>query len=501
MEEYFTSNNNLEYTNQDIRVKFTPDLNAVSYSLKIMKDGKEYNSRNVSSNAPINIALTETGNYQIIVTTYDIYNNENVIKSDYYNIDKDAPKINVESSKLEIKQGTEFDFMNGITAYDSVSGNITDQVKVDIGDLDTSLVGNNKIVYTVSDQAGNVTTKTTLLTVNPAEDYYKMYFAQGLIIIFLALVLAVLMFYRKSIKKERRIAKYSLKSINEKNKSIFDSLLNTVNKLMSSLNKALSKSEVLSKQSQKFQKYTDVFGVSNNAVMEFISRKVLIGVIFSLVAIITQTIRLEMISFFEILITFFVGYFVTNLYYIYKYYLYRNEIENNLLQAITLMNNAFKSGRSIIQAIEIAASELEGPISLEFKKMSLELSVGLEVEEVFRRFANRIKLEEAVYLTSSLSILNKTGGNLIKVFSSIEKTLYNRKRLKIELRSLTGSSKMIMYTLMVVPIFFVLLITMIYPSYFLPLVSSPIGYIVIFVILLLYIVYIVMVRKIMNIRM
>ena len=37
----------------------------------------------------------------------------------------------------------------------------------------------------------------------------------------------------------------------------------------------------------------------------------------------------------------------------------RSQIENDLLQAIIIMNNAFKSGRSITQAIELVTKELE----------------------------------------------------------------------------------------------------------------------------------------------
>ena len=93
-----------------------------------------------------------------------------------------------------------------------------------------------------------------------------------------------------------------------------------------------------------------------------------------------------------------------------KYKIHRSRVENDLLQAIIIMNNAFKSGRSITQAIELVTKELEGPIAEEFKKMHLEISFGLEIDVVFKRLSERIELEEVSYLTASLAILNKTGG-------------------------------------------------------------------------------------------
>ena len=49
------------------------------------------------------------------------------------------------------------------------------------------------------------------------------------------------------------------------------------------------------------------------------------------------------------------------------------------------------------------------------------MKYGLSVDTVFERFARRVKLQEAVYVSSSLTVLNKTGGNIVEVFSSIEK--------------------------------------------------------------------------------
>ena len=130
----------------------------------------------------------------------------------------------------------------------------------------------------------------------------------------------------------------------------------------------------------------------------------------------------------------------------------------------------------------------------------MEINLGLDIEIAFKRFANRIKIEEAVYLSSSLSILNKTGGNIIKVFNSIEKTLFNKKKLKEELTSLTSSSKMISYVLMVIPVLFAIFLYIIDGSFFLPLFSNALGIIVLILMLILYVTYIIIVNRVMKVR-
>ena len=201
------------------------------------------------------------------------------------------------------------------------------------------------------------------------------------------------------------------------------------------------------------------------------------------------------------IIPFIIGFYLPDVIFISKYKIYRNKLENDLLQAITVMNNAFKSGRSITQAVELVSQELDGPIAMEFSKIYMELNFGLEIDVVFDRFSKRVHLEEITYLTASLSVLSKTGGNIIKVFSSIEQNLFNKKKLKLELASLTGTSKIIVTALYLVPALFILFVSLVSPGYFEPFYTTELGFIFMGIIAILYIVYIFCVNKIMKVRM
>ena len=173
---------------------------------------------------------------------------------------------------------------------------------------------------------------------------------------------------------------------------------------------------------------------------------------------------------------------------------------NELLRAIIIMNNAFKSGKSTLQALRIASKELPEPICDEFKKMYLDMKYGLSVDTVFERFSQRVKLEEASYVSSSLTILNKTGGNIVEVFSSIERTLFDRKKLNEELKNISSGPKLIVRVLFLVPIVFTLIIYLLNPSYFTPLFSSPLGIIIIGIIIVMFTIYILLLKKILKIE-
>ena len=96
-------------------------------------------------------------------------------------------------------------------------------------------------------------------------------------------------------------------------------------------------------------------------------------------------------------------------------------------------------------------------------------------------------------------ILNKTGGNIVEVFSSIEKTLFDKKKLNEELKNISASPNMIIKVLFIIPIVFTLIIYILNPTYFKPLLSSTLGYMIIAIIIIMFIIYILLLRRIMKI--
>ena len=164
------------------------------------------------------------------------------------------------------------------------------------------------------------------------------------------------------------------------------------------------------------------------------------------------------------------------------------------------MNNAFGSGKNIMQAIQIVKTELDGPIQDEFEKIYLDISYGLTLDIVFKRFYERVKVEDAKYITSSLTLLNKTGGDIVKVFSRLEKSILDKKNLRNELHSLTSSSRFVFRFLTVLPFAFVLIIFILNPSYFTPLFTSSLGIMVLVFMAILYILYIIIIRRVLEVK-
>ena len=492
-ENNFNIYSNENPTKNDINVVFSPETNATSYSYTVYKNDHVYLTNNVTGNNSVNINLKDTGTYKIVVQV-NINNEIKTIQSGLYYIDKKAPVLNTLEDKVEIKKGEDYQFK--VTAIDNFDGNITSKVTSNITSLNFDEIGHKELIYKVSDEAGNVTTKT--VDVNIVAGTQTLLLVQIILILLLLFALSIFLRFKKTLNLEKRIEPYALSPKYGKRLVLMDYFVSWYQKINHKISNILSKSVFVSKYAKKLDKYV-VVTENHKSGLEIMALKVITALLLVVVAFITNVIQMQFMPLYEIGIPLLVGFFIPDIVYFFKYKIYHRALENDLLTAIIIMNNAFKSGRNITQAIEIVGSELDGLIAKEFKKMSLELSYGLDIDVIFKRFAKRVDIEEVNYLTASLTVLNKTGGDIIEVFSAIEKTMFNKKKLRLELASLTGSSRIIVYVLLGIPFFFVLVITLLNPSYFLPFVTTDLGLVLLGIMIVYYILFIIVVRKIMKV--
>ena len=249
---------------------------------------------------------------------------------------------------------------------------------MDLDVIDSEKIGLQKVTLVASDNAGNVATKDINLNIRKDNTTLLLWFQ----IIFICIVfIGIYRFikYRKSIALEKRLSKYSVEAVYDRRVSIFDTLTKQYIDMIGRISNILSKSKLLVHHSERYEKYTALYKGLYKDKMDFISAKVVVACLIVAIAIFAKTIQFQVLYAYEIFLPLLFGYLLPDIIFLTKYKLHRNRIENDLLQAIIIMNNAFKSGRSITQAIELVTKELEGPIAEEFKKMHLEISFGLSL--------------------------------------------------------------------------------------------------------------------------
>lgn len=328
----------------------------------------------------------------------------------------------------------------------------------------------------------------------------NLFVIQLIIILLLLCIVVWLLRLNRATTLEKRYKRFCIDPLFNDEKPFLDKVIEWYFGLKKKLSKILIKSEFLKRYSKRYDKYLDKSKIIRESSMDYVSSKVIWGVFCIGIIILSDVFRYSAVTFMQLLVVFLIGFFVPDIFWKSREKYRKVQIEKDMLKAIIIMNNSFKSGLSIMQAIYMVSDELEGPIADEFKKMYIDISFGLDMDMVFNRFSKRVNTDDARYITTSLSVLNKTGGNIVEVFASVERSAFTRKKLKEELGALASSAKAIYKILVAIPPLLIGIILLLNPSYFKPLFNTTIGICILLLILLIYISYIVIIKRIVDMR-
>ena len=185
-------------TNQDIKIIFNPEPIYQSYKLTIIKDNETYKEIKKINSNQTQVTLSETGEYKIEVTYYDEYMNETIINSGIYIIDKEVPKLTIEKEYIELTLGKKLDIMSGVSATDAQEGNLTNNIKTNIKEIKLNEEGIKKIIYKVSDKAGNEATEEVVVNVIPTSPTIIIFQTMFIAILFILIIGIII--YNKSVK-------------------------------------------------------------------------------------------------------------------------------------------------------------------------------------------------------------------------------------------------------------------------------------------------------------
>ncbi len=328
---------------------------------------------------------------------------------------------------------------------------------------------------------------------------YELMLVQIVVGILIGLVLIKLFQTKKSISYEKRIGKYAINSVKDNELSFFDQIHLFFYGLVKSFSKFLKRFRMMRKNSKKYLKYIKYSKKDEYDPIDFMSIKVLILLTSLCFCIIFSLAKYSNLNYYVIALSL-LSFYILDIILKFEYENRKKIIEDDLLKAIMIMNNSFKSGKNIHQALEIVVKELNGPIQDEFKRILVDIRYGLSFDVAFSRFYKRVVIEDVKYITTSLILLNKTGGNIVNVFNNIEKSILNRRKMKDELNSLTSAAKLMYKILVILPILMVVIITLLNNNYFMPFFKHPFGILIFFLIIVLYFSYLYVIGRIMKVE-
>ena len=313
------------------------------------------------------------------------------------------------------------------------------------------------------------------------------------------ILIAIFIKYLKIHEYEKKFSEFSLSAKKEENLSFFDQIKKAIWNLIYLLSSLLNHSNFIKKYSMRFKQ--DIYLHKKiKSEIDIVSMKILIGLLLIVIFIFSSLIQSLHIHIWQIILIYFIGYIALNPVLKYTRVYRKEKLKEGLLKAILMINGCLQAGQNIVQAIEIVANELTGPIAEEFKKIAVDLSYGLGLDITFNRFYKRVELKEAKYIVTSLSLLNQTSGSIPKLFEMIETNLLNEKKVEEELKNLTKTSIFVFRLIVFTPLFLIEVICLINAKYFNVLFTTSIGKLVSILLVLFYILSIFVARKVLQVR-
>lgn len=225
-------------------------------------------------------------------------------------------------------------------------------------------------------------------------------------------------------------------------------------------------------------------------------------VLFSLTAGVLAFLAASMLSPSLILALFF-GVIATVLPFLHILSKRRKRL-NKFLQllpdALDLMSRGLSAGHAFTEALQMVASEMPEPISMEFRKTYEEQNLGLSLKLALENLVQRVPLLDLRMCVTAVMIQRETGGNLSELLEKVAHTIRERFRIMEDLKTMTLSSRWSAWLLCGLPIFLAVYVTVMNPGYMDVMWRDPRGHWLLAIAGIMQVLGMLLVQKIMKIR-
>ena len=177
-----------------------------------------------------------------------------------------------------------------------------------------------------------------------------------------------------------------------------------------------------------------------------------------------------------------------------------NKFLQLLPDALDLMSRGLSAGHAFTEALQMVASEMPEPISMEFRKTYEEQNLGLSLKLALENLVQRVPLLDLRMCVTAVMIQRETGGNLSELLEKVAHTIRERFRIMEDLKTMTLSSRWSAWLLCGLPIFLAVYVTVMNPGYMDVMWRDPRGHWLLAIAGIMQVLGMLLVQKIMKIR-
>ena len=176
------------------------------------------------------------------------------------------------------------------------------------------------------------------------------------------------------------------------------------------------------------------------------------------------------------------------------------KFKKQLPEALDLMSRALKAGHAFTNGLKLAADEFNDPLGPEFAEVLDEINFGVSVSNALRNLAKRVECPEIKYFVVGVILQRETGGNLAELMGILAFLIREKFKFQGKVRTLSAEGRLSAFILIALPFGIAGWMRFSNPKYLDPLLTDPIGKIMIIGAAIMMVFGIIVMKKIVDIE-
>jgi len=136
-------------------------------------------------------------------------------------------------------------------------------------------------------------------------------------------------------------------------------------------------------------------------------------------------------------------------------------VQEQLPECVGVIASGLRSGRSLVQAIELAGAELAAPLGPTLRRVADRAALGDPLEDALQAWTAEVGGPDVRLAAGVFKLQRRTGGALATALDDLAATLRSRRNAARELRSLTAQARLSATILGLLPIGFFLFLSVV----------------------------------------
>ncbi len=175
------------------------------------------------------------------------------------------------------------------------------------------------------------------------------------------------------------------------------------------------------------------------------------------------------------------------------------KFNDQLDEMLTMVSNSLRAGFGLLQGFELAAEQLQPPMSTELHRLLRDTRMGASIEEALENLSQRVGSYDLDVIITAILIQRSVGSNLSEVLDKVAHTIRERVRIKGEINTLTAQKKLSGWVIGLMPVAFVAMMMIMSFDYMSLLFTDPLGRLMLVIAVVLDIIGILVIKRIITV--